>query len=530
MRQIVRSLFFGVLLWCVAGYSASSVFAQQPSDQPISDLESCFAYYQYGKVSVNLTAVQSAYSPGETGEVRGTIVNTNTFPLRNAMLYAHIRRVNTTSTFAQGGHYLIDRLTLVKDLNLLPGETKSITAQFPLKKTYPAGAYKLEYFIVSENGFHYAGRPFLEEDIAGSSLFDVRNADDPLVFFDVSKLEVNGETHHFRESITAYDADKLAFQLSILDRRDVKTDLPVTVSYYAFEDTLEAYQVSTKQVVIPKGKTTVSDTFTPPYTGAFVMVASITEPYATEIKYRFAKKGTLSHELRINDMGVTDFPASSSARAYVCIHSPARENTPQTTVTLQVLDANMKVVTEKKHTGSFTGALQALSVPLSLLPALDNFSVKAVVAWKDGTENKTKEIISHYDCATFQGSTTKIDARYDSNRRLLSIQPMGICTQAPTSNSVVESVRIVSEEGQIVKELYNKQLPVEVTLTDLPGGTYTAEWKNGTQSQVIRFAIVEVFTISGLLGQRWFLALLSGVFFLVLLILAKKYFVYRSKS
>jgi hypothetical protein len=125
----MKKIFFGCLISLFLFVTvANGVLAQTESSQ----LESCFAYYDYGKIQTNLATEKNSYSRGEIVKIRGTIINNNNFPLVNLVLYAHLKRVNNTTSFNQNGHYLVDRLTLLENLNFLPGETKAINVNFPI--------------------------------------------------------------------------------------------------------------------------------------------------------------------------------------------------------------------------------------------------------------------------------------------------------------------------------------------------------------------------------------------------------------
>src|SRR3989344_8272335 len=213
MKKLVASL---ISIISLLTFSVSTSFAQgqtiapnslDPDDTLVSpDVESCFSYYQYGKVRVNLATDKARYGTGEQARVIGTLLNDNTFPVLDSILFAHLVRINTTGTFAQSGHFLVDRIPLLTDLNFLPGESKTVKLDLPILQSYPSGEYQLQFFIFSKEGFYYAGRPFVEEDIAGLSNFSVRNDSAPHLYLDPQQFSVNGEAHQIREQITEFDA------------------------------------------------------------------------------------------------------------------------------------------------------------------------------------------------------------------------------------------------------------------------------------------------------------------------------------
>ena len=168
MKKLIANLISVVVLLSILH---SSSFAQgqkvapnniDPDDTLVSpEVESCFSYYQYGKVRVNLATDKARYDAGDQARVIGTLLNDNTFPVLDGILFAHLVRINSTGTFAQSGHFLVDRIQLLTDLNFLPGESKTVKLDLPILKSYQSGEYQLQFFVFSKEGFYYAGRPFV---------------------------------------------------------------------------------------------------------------------------------------------------------------------------------------------------------------------------------------------------------------------------------------------------------------------------------------------------------------------------------
>lgn len=111
------------------------VYAQLTDNEIAAGLESCFQYYDYGKVGVNLATEKSQYKKGETVKIIGTVVNQNTFPLMDVIIYAQLRRMNLSGDVVNEGHYLLERKEITPAMNLLPDETRFITASFPILDT-----------------------------------------------------------------------------------------------------------------------------------------------------------------------------------------------------------------------------------------------------------------------------------------------------------------------------------------------------------------------------------------------------------
>lgn len=461
--------------------------AQAQENGVESELESCFQYYDYGKISANLATEKNSYQAGEKVKLIGTIVNNNSLPLVDVILYAHLKRINQTRTFLDNGHFLVDRLTLIQDLAFIPKETKRIEAGFNIPPNYPEGEYQLQYFLFSKDGFHYSGRPFLEEDTAGYSTFKIISNTKPLIYFDIDNLKVNGQARTLRGLISEYQEETIAFEVPVIDLREQKGDILVTAKFYSFEDTFEEYLVDKQQVVAGSNQM-VRLNFTPPNPGAYVLVLETNVPVKSVLKYRFLKQGSLSSELRMNDLGVTDFPAGDDSRAYVCFHSPMFAKAPETQVSLSVLDNNKQVVETKTITGSFDGEVSAISLPLTKLLSKKDFRVRAQFNQPANPE-KTKTVEINYNCGLFN-TASAIDLSYDQTKPdKILFQSTDICGGGVGGDKFFEQIRVL-QNGEIKQEAYNVNLNSnEFPIEDLPPADYQVEVKKGDLTKTMDFKV-----------------------------------------
>lgn len=476
----VKTLLVGglsAIIFLFTGYPAAAQIAPPA-------LESCFQYYDYGNIRVQLSPEKSSYTPGEPVNISGSILNNNTFPLVDTILYAHVRRINEDS-YQQNGHYLVDRLTLIENLNFTPGESKNIEFTVPATSAYPNGDYQIQYFIFSKHGFHYGGRPFLEEDNAGVSNITLSNGDNPAVYFDTDRLQVNGEPHTVREQIAEYSPGDLSFTVGINDRRQMKSDIPVTMKLYSFEDTFENKLVTESSHAIPSGQETFSVTVTPPAPGAYVLVLEITSPQKSLVKYRFAVTGDADSTLRMNDLGVSDFPLVSGSRAWVCFHSPTLKNSKETTVTLSVLDDKKKVVDRVSIADAMSSDVGAISIPMEKLSTRNDFAIEATFADDDGEQT----VRVQYNCDTFQTAVRSLALRYDPKKPfVLSAVAENSCGKT-VSDIVLDAVRIKSGNTLVMeKDNYTVSTGV-IPLKGFAPGAYSAEVKMGEDRQSLEFTI-----------------------------------------
>ena len=384
---MIHSYIYGILLSAIVFLGT---YLPVSAQSPAKGLESCFNYYNYGKVKVNLSPEVPSYEAGEKINLKGSIVNKNTFPLVDLILYAQVRRINSKSHI-KNAHFLIDRVKIADKINLLAGQNKGLDITLPLKLQYPKGDYEIQYFVFNKYGFHYDGRPFLEEDNAGVTRFSIAGGQEADFYFDVDNLTVDGQVRDIKGITYENKKGTIAFDVSMVDNRAVKSPITATIKFYNFEDSLEDRLVNQRKITIDDTSKPIHIDFNAPEQGAYVMLLQVENPVYSIIKFRFAATLDQSAELRMNDLGVSDFPAKRSGRAWVCFHSPMVEPAPRTEVKLSLLSANKKVLDQVSMTDSFSPEVQAISLPLDKLADGNDFYIEATFTHPSDI-SKTKSV------------------------------------------------------------------------------------------------------------------------------------------
>lgn len=462
-----------------------TVWAQENSQEL---LESCFNYYDYGKVKVYISSDKSLYSLGEKTTFSGTINNLNRFPIRGAALYAQIKRVNENEDFLRNGHYLVDKKKLLTNLNFLPGENKNVTFEYIIPAEYPIGDYQIQFFIISENGFNYSGRNFLEEDFAGVANFAITGEKQTQFYFDLNTLLINGENHSIRESLTKYPKANINIVSNLAGELNGIDSIPVKYYVYSFDDADEENLVDQGEATVSKNDNyQLNVDFVPNTSGAYVFVAEINKDVRSMFKYRFLVGGSEASVLRVNDLGITNYPPAADDKAYICFHSPSDNETANYKVLLSVIDGD-KTVAEKEVSGNFDSSINAISIPLEKLENHGNFKIRGELI-SDAFPKKTIEVT--FACENFSGSIKDMNLVYDKNTpNSLFVEGRDGCGEKGRVKDTFDQIRVIDKNGQMVKEDYNKNLGDGVyKLSGLPGGDYKVEVKKGDTVKVLSISI-----------------------------------------
>lgn len=510
-------------IWLIFFFCVPFAFAQS-SDIKI---ENCFKYYDYGKAQVHLSAEKIQYKPKEKINLEGQLVNNNTFPLMNVTLLAQIRRKNTTS-YSTNGHFFVDQIVLQKDINLPALTVKNVKMTLPVLSSYPTGSYQIQYYLLSKYGFHYGGRSFLEEDHAGTTNFEIINANKDIVYFDIDDVRVNDTVRPLRGLIDEFPKGVLRFNLNIVDTRQTPTSLPVQIKVYSFEEALEDRLVTQTTTTTENGR--IQFNFNPPKEGAYVLLAQIDSPSKTILKYRFAATESIASDLQMNDVGVSSFPATNNSRAWVCFHSPSNAVSPLTTVILNVYSNNQRLVDSAKITKSFDSSVQAISVPLSKLSSPNDFWVEALFI-DPNTSDRSRSVKIHYSCDVFSKDLKSMNLTFDrSASPALVINGTNVCGDK-LKDVYINSLKVTQNNNVVVEKTNFTQSGEKFSLAQLNSGNYLAEITAGNINRKLPFSIISNKTArsSPTSENTWFTYIsyaLSGLIIVSIIV----YLLYRNKK
>src|SRR3989338_7881777 len=119
-KTLVLSLFFGLLPFLA--------FAQnQAPDAKVG--VSCFDYYKFQSVEIDLHGEKQVYKAGEGAKFIGFLTNKNKYPLVGGSL---VLRVSKFDPRSQVGNDIIDKWVATENINLRAGEKQFVNIPYQL--------------------------------------------------------------------------------------------------------------------------------------------------------------------------------------------------------------------------------------------------------------------------------------------------------------------------------------------------------------------------------------------------------------
>lgn len=397
-----------------------------PAPTPLPEgTASCYDYYHFQSVQVNMLPDHERYASGDTVTFTGEITNQNTYPIVGGTVFARISKKNfdeRTAVDADGkidkdkliamqgdmkkGNDIIDELIPVESLTLAPGEVNKTHFTWVVPKGVVAGDYRIDYYYVVGEKFELSGLPFTKPDIgSGRADFRIDSFIKDGVFFDRAKTAVTkGDT----QTIVTQDIKNTSAEPK-----------QATITYELFlENSLnEAGKLNTKteSIVIP-AKSSKTLVYTIPernnHEAYYLHITSLVGAQKSVVNTYVASKGA-----HLGFTSLTAFPLTQEQEVtlFGCYTTmPSIDGS----ISVSVSDKSGNEVGKASYSGSIGGPM--LAVVQKILPKSDyNFlTLKAEV--KDAQGNVVDSYENTYDCATItsEACTNLLTQKSQSSKAL----------------------------------------------------------------------------------------------------------------
>lgn len=390
-KALALSLLFGFLPFLA--------FAQNESTDA-KVVASCFDYYKFQSVEIDLHGEKNIYKAGEGAKFIGSLANKNSYPLVGGSLILRISKLDPRS---QVGNDIIDEWVAKENINFLAGEKQFVNVSYQIPSGLPTGTYTLTSYFLTQNKFNISGLSFTDDIYGGYATFTVEGRGEKILRFDRNGVKVNNEPYRiFGFLPKIFPENEKTISVSVPLRNDTAKVLDTSVSYalYAWdgmdkENLIKSWSESVK--LLTGSQKTLSFGLAlddrPVY---FVKIKAEAGDQKSEIHIRFVKEG---FRPRLNDVGITKFPLASDDKAaiFACYHNTTDE-VGSGRLEMALKTPSGKTITEAKYEGKVSGAIDVLTKDVRS-SSFDNLMLSAKLY--DDKNNLVDEVSVLYDCSKF---------------------------------------------------------------------------------------------------------------------------------
>lgn len=394
--------------------------SQNQFTEYLSGTESCFNYYKFGSVDIDIKSEIHSVIPGVPVTFTALIINNYEYPVIDGSLHLKIfRRQDSDIDRRINGDHLIDQITILEDINLDSGKEKSFIFRWTPQDYLPSGEYYIASFFTTADRYNLLGKLFTDDIIGSKTEFDVVG-ESKLLYFDKNNIEVAGEEYRFIGAPKLVDSTSpINITVPIVNDTETKKTVSVVWTVYKWDSLRKENLVETdvQKVTIDAGSNkdifySVTDTSYPIY---LVVPQLISGETLSTLNIRFKREGI---DLpRINFPAVTQYPlvGDEEVTLFSCLQNiGGSSQIDDTSLTLSLLDKNGREIHTYRYDRGVTSNIMAVKDVFTPSRDFASFSLLASLSFKGEIVEEVKidykcEKLDPSLCSTSFGGGDTID-------------------------------------------------------------------------------------------------------------------------
>ena len=348
---------------------------------------SCFEYYRFGSVQVDVSPTLTQTVPGVPMTFKGKIKNANRYPIVDGQVYAKIFYVgkNSEAFTHHDGYPLVDFI-LVKDGVVINAESEQdITFDWQVPYFAQGGEYNVSMFFTSAKRYSLLGLTFTDDVVGNQTTFNVTSdsATAP-VTFNKTNVRLNSTEFDFASPPPFFTKDEqVTAYATITNPSDTERTVSVTWITSVWDGILKENERKHETISVhlnPHESKEVS--YTPPVLNATVtyLVAELADRDAKSIlNIRFVRNGIEETALTLPTITKYPITANEENTLFSCANSTNVPLVQGTTITLTLTDTEGNTIESYSYTGGITGDMMGVKKSFTPSASYTDFNLNAVM-------------------------------------------------------------------------------------------------------------------------------------------------------
>lgn len=418
VSYILRSFVFALVLTCMS--LPVFLFAQEnisaaDATEEISELEnqplldsmqtppsgvSCFDYYTFGSVQVQLTAETASTVSGTPISFSGYIVNINPYPVLDGNLFVKVFK-SRGDTNDGNGPDVVDEFFVAHNV-VIPAHGKvPVSFSWKVPAYAQSGEYRIATFFTTSRKFNLLGLSFTDDIVGNTVPFTVGGEQTKGVSFVKDGVTVNKNAYFFAAFPPRANAtDPVPVKATLKNTTASAERVRVQWSVYQWDAQLRENVVHefSEDITVPArgvAYSTVSVTNTE-YPVYLVRAETKWKDTKSIIGVRFVREGV--DRVRINFPGVLSYPlvAGQENTLFSCLHNSGESAlVSDSSLELTITDMVGEPIHTYTYNGDVSGAMMGVADTFVPEKSYDRFMLDARL-YQDGEFVDEAHLV--YDC------------------------------------------------------------------------------------------------------------------------------------
>jgi len=366
----------------------------------------CADYYKFQSVQISLGANLEKYVAGDTVELKGEIVNQNTYPVVGGNVFARVSRKN--NNYTEEGNFIIDEFLIKEKIALKEGEAQELESSWNIPANIAGGDYRIDYFFSVGKKFNLGGLHFSNEVVIGATEFAVESDQKYYISFNRSETVVNGEKYKHIGNWPVFGSDeKVVIKQPILNSFDEQKEVKITYNLYRWDslDKNDLKESRTEDISIAAESSTELEYTIAQMNDAVYYLQIIAESgdIKSIVNIRLI---SLQENIRLNYPAITKFPINKGDNftLFSCFHNGSNINS-KGRVEVILSDKDGTEVGKFSYVGVITAGMLAEKSEVKAKKDYEFLKLNAKAY--DADDRITDEYEVVYDCKDFNNCQEK---------------------------------------------------------------------------------------------------------------------------
>lgn len=390
------------------------------------ELVSCAEYGKLGGVALDVELNQDSFEPGKDIIIQGDIINTNSYPIVNATVYARlINNLDSGDNFNKK-NIILDEVILDSDISLNSGDVYVMDTPYRLPDTLAAGNYQLLLYVYNSNQFNVSGKTFSNSFYDTAIPFSIGGDNQQMVYIDTDTITLNGEKYDL--ALIQNDPGEVKIEANLINTSNENKEIKVTYKLYHWDSTFkdniiqsieETYTVNAGQ---QKPITYKLNAIEPVYSLKIISKSNSenqNNSYQSVANIRFATSGAVRP--RLDFVGLDSYPLTKDTRIITCIHNTSEE----------IDNGSIKVVTKLKNSigreigkieynGPISSQIEGIASRVNSINFSKVSTLESVLYNNQGIE--VDRVVINYDCNKIdQELCNQMNTRFMDNQIIIGL-------------------------------------------------------------------------------------------------------------
>lgn len=384
-------------------YFDSIQFSTRSSTPTPEGSVSCFDYYKFGSVQVDIIPTLNQTIPGVNLTFAGKITNDNTYPVVDGQVYVKIFYTGKNGdAFIPGqGYPLVDQFALPDTFAISAKGTKETSFSWKVPMNARDGEYMSAFFFQTAKRYNLLGLSFTDDVTGNQAPFSITSKNVQSISLDKSGVTLNNRPHIFTAFLPHFTKDEvIKTTIKITNSTNIESTVPVTWKLYSWDALREENLKDTKTEIItlkPNETKELSYEAQPNNISvSYLVVESNDQGSKSILDIRWVRDGV--EETRINFPSITKYPLTEgeSNTLFSCIHSTNEPLVKDNVLTLTLTDFQGEVLYSYKYQGDITGSMMGVKSDFIPTETLSNFTLTATL---ERGGKMIEEVTQSYSCS-----------------------------------------------------------------------------------------------------------------------------------